>query len=356
MSDRDTMSTHDDEHLPATAGGAHATDVALVEEDPFANPGLPEHLPRTTDIDGRAAKRAERTVAGLFALSALATIGFMVCYTEIPRDKMIRVFQLGTVNASNLSLGLCLTISMLGIGFGAIHWARRLMSDVEVVDERHTMASTDEDRQEAVAQFQQGADDSAIARRPLIRRTLIAAMAVLPLPAVWILRDLGPAPGTVLRNTLWKGGDQIINKDTGLPLQATDIPLGGVAFAIPPGLNENDQNYDIELNKAAIFLVRLNPSDIQSSQERDWGHEGIVAFSRICTHVGCPIGLYEQQTHHMLCPCHQSTFDIADAGKVIFGPAARSLPQLPITVDSKGYLVAVSDFKEPVGPSFWERG
>jgi ubiquinol-cytochrome c reductase iron-sulfur subunit len=355
MSDRDTMTTHED-HLPAASVGAHGTDVAVPEDDPFANPGLPPHLPRTTDIDGRAAKRAERTVAALFTISTLATIGFMVCYTEIPRYETIRVFQIGTVNASNFALGMCLAISMLGIGFGAIHWARRLMSDVEVVDERHPLVSDEESRRAAISEFNQGADDSAIMRRPLIRRSLLGAMAVLPLPALWILRDLGPQPGTLLRNTMWKGGDKLINKDTGLPLQASDIPLGGLAFAVPPGLSEDDPNYDEELNKAAIFLVRLNPSDIQSSRERDWGHQGVVAFSRICTHVGCPIGLYEQQTHHMLCPCHQSTFDIANAGKVIFGPAARSLPQLPITVDSSGNLVAVSDFAEPVGPSFWERG
>jgi ubiquinol-cytochrome c reductase iron-sulfur subunit len=83
---------------------------------------------------------------------------------------------------------------------------------------------------------------------------------------------------------------------------------------------------------------------------------GILCYSKICTHVGCPISLWEQQTHHLLCPCHQSTFDLADNGKVIFGPAGRSLPQLPITVDSEGYLVAQSDFREPVGPSYWERG
>ena len=89
--------------------------------------------------------------------------------------------------------------------------------------------------------------------------------------------------------------------------------------------------------------------------EDSWTYEGILCFSKICTHVGCALGLYEQLTHHMLCPCHQSTFDLADNGKVIFGPAARHLPQLPIEVDDEGYIVAQSDFTEPVGPSFWER-
>jgi ubiquinol-cytochrome c reductase iron-sulfur subunit len=103
----------------------------------------------------------------------------------------------------------------------------------------------------------------------------------------------------------------------------------------------------------------MRPSDIKSQQAPEgqtWDYQGILAFSKICTHVGCPIALYQQRQHSLLCPCHQSTFDLADGGKVIFGPAARRMPQLPITIDSEGYLVAQSDFQEPVGPSFWERG
>ena len=108
--------------------------------------------------------------------------------------------------------------------------------------------------------------------------------------------------------------------------------------------------------KSATVLLRMDPDDIVSDVTRNWSVSGIVAYSKICTHVGCPISLNERTTHHLLCPCHQSTFDLADSGKVIFGPAARSLPQLPITVNADGYLVAKSGFDQPVGPSFWERG
>jgi ubiquinol-cytochrome c reductase iron-sulfur subunit len=104
------------------------------------------------------------------------------------------------------------------------------------------------------------------------------------------------------------------------------------------------------------MIIRLRPEEVRNSKESAKGYEGIMAFSKICTHAGCPLGLYEHSTHHMLCPCHQSTFDLANGGRVIFGPAARSLPQLAITVDSNGYLIAEGDFDEPVGPSFWERG
>ena len=111
--------------------------------------------------------------------------------------------------------------------------------------------------------------------------------------------------------------------------------------------------------KAAVLLMRLNPSefkdDVLGRKARDWGFQGIVAYSKICTHVGCPVGLYEQQTHHLLCPCHQSTFDVTRDCEVIFGPAKRPLPQLKITVDDEGYLVAPQGFAEPVGPSYWER-
>jgi ubiquinol-cytochrome c reductase iron-sulfur subunit len=111
-----------------------------------------------------------------------------------------------------------------------------------------------------------------------------------------------------------------------------------------------------EKAKAAVILIRLPPGVLKPAEGREnWAYENIVCYSKICTHVGCPISLYEQTTHHLLCPCHQSTFDMTDNGRVIFGPAGRPLPQLPLSVDTQGFLVAQSDFTEPVGPSFWER-
>ena len=117
-------------------------------------------------------------------------------------------------------------------------------------------------------------------------------------------------------------------------------------------------NGDRQLRQGPLRRSEHDPRDIKSEQSppgETWSYDGIVAFSKICTHVGCPVALYEQQTHHLLCPCHQSTFDVADSAKVVFGPAKRPLPQLPISVDDEGYLVAQSDFHEPIGPSFWER-
>ena len=130
--------------------------------------------------------------------------------------------------------------------------------------------------------------------------------------------------------------------------------MGSVWHVIPEGLEEAEHPLD-EKAKAVVLVVRLDPRDVRSEQIPGASYQGIYAFSKICTHVGCPVALYEQQTHHLLCPCHQSTFDVADGAKVVFGPAKRPLPQLPIEVDAEGYLVAQSDFHEPVGPSFWER-
>ncbi|MBS2963447.1 Rieske (2Fe-2S) protein [Actinocrinis puniceicyclus] len=352
-----------DERSPvAVDEHGHGHEVEL-PEDPFADPGLEPHRPRATDIDEKVAQKAERQVAALFALSALATIGFMVAYTEVPRTAVVNFFPIGAVSASNFALGMLLGIALFSLGAGAVYWARTLMTDVELTQERHLLESGSEAKAQAVAEFEKGVADSGIKRRPLIRRTLLGALAVLPLPALWVLRDLGPLPGDSLRHTAWKAGELIINDNTvsidgstGQGVKPEDITIGTLVQGRPKAaLTAGDQYNDL-MAKSAILLVRLDPADIKSQQQRDWGYQGIVAFSKICTHVGCPVALYEQQTHHMLCPCHQSTFDLSDGGKVIFGPAARSLPQLPITVDADGYLVAKSDFDQPVGPSFWERG
>jgi ubiquinol-cytochrome c reductase iron-sulfur subunit len=142
----------------------------------------------------------------------------------------------------------------------------------------------------------------------------------------------------------------------GTPIKDSDVTIGSAFHVIPEGLNELEEGKLNEKAKSVVLLMRLDPASLNPSKGREeWGYNGIVAYSKICTHVGCPVALYEQQTHHLLCPCHQSTFDLTQECKVIFGPASRPLPQLPIAVDDEGYLVATSDFHEPVGPSYWER-
>ncbi|MBZ4016937.1 cytochrome bc1 complex Rieske iron-sulfur subunit [Streptomyces purpurogeneiscleroticus] len=342
-----------EEILPSGRDGAHG-DVAT-KENPFADPGLPPHEHRIQDIDEKAAKRSERTVALLFTLSMLATIGFIASYVIFPVDKIIYVWPLGHISALNFALGLTLGVALFCIGAGAVHWARTLMSDVEVAQERHPIEAEPEVKAKVMADFREGAAESGMGRRKLIRNTMFGALALVPLSGVVLLRDLGPLPEKKLRTTGWKKGIRLVNQSTNLPLRPEDIAVGSLTFAKPEGLEDDDHEFNTKIAKDALMLVRIQPQNIKDKQELEWSHEGIVAYSKICTHVGCPISLYEQQTHHVLCPCHQSTFDLSDGGRVIFGPAGHALPQLNITVKD-GYLEAVSDFAEPVGPSFWERG
>ncbi|MGH3313886.1 MAG: cytochrome bc1 complex Rieske iron-sulfur subunit [Streptomyces sp.] len=342
-----------EEKLPAEQSAANGG--VSVADDPFADPGLPPHEHRVQDVDERAAKRSERVVALLFTVSMLATVAFIASYVIVPVDKFVYVWPLGHIGALNLALGVTLGVSLFCIGAGAVHWARTLMSDHELVDERHAVSAEPETRAKVMEDFRQGAADSGIGRRPLIRKTMFGALALVPLSGLVLLRDLGPLPGTKLNHTLWAKGKLLINENTHEPLRPEDIPVGSLTFAMPEGLEEEDHDFQKEIAKAALMLVRLEPDDIKDKRELDWSHEGIVAYSKICTHVGCPVSLYEQQTHHVLCPCHQSTFDLADGARVLFGPAGHPLPQLKISVNNDGFLEALGDFEEPVGPAFWER-
>ena len=320
------------------------------------------HRLRVTDTDPKAARRAERQVATMFSLSMLFIVLSLIAYITIDKYAVIYIPVFGDVGASNLVLGLTFGIAVFLIGAGAIQWAKKLMPDVEVVQERHDMVSEKEDENLAAANYERGKDESGFARYKMIRRSLLGAMALLPIPIIIVLRDLwitppGENPTELLSVTLWAKGKRIVSDGTFMPLRPEDLQVGGLVSALPEGIlevQEEDQNLNAR-GKAAIILVRMDPEAIRSQQGEGWDYNGILAYSKICTHVGCPIALYEQRTHHLLCPCHQSTFDLADSGSVIYGPAARNMPQLPISVDEEGYLVATQDFAVPVGPSFWER-
>ncbi|MFD9035482.1 Rieske 2Fe-2S domain-containing protein [Streptomyces sp. NPDC059567] len=343
-----------EENLPAEQDTAHG--AVKVLDDPFADPGLPPHKPRIQDIDERAARRSERAVAFMFTLSMLATIGFIASYVIFPVDKIVYIWPFGRVSALNFALGWTLGLALFFIGAGAVHWARTLMSDVEIADERHPIQASPETKAKVMADFAAGAAESGMGRRKLIRNTMFGALSLVPLSGIVLLRDMGPLPEKKLRSTLWAKGKQLINMNTHEPLRPEDVAVGSLTFAMPEGLSEHDHDFQVQIAKAALMIVRIQPEDIKDKQELEWGHEGIVAFSKICTHVGCPISLYEQQTHHVLCPCHQSTFDLSDGARVIFGPAGHAPPPLRIGVNDKGFLEALGDFDEPVGPSFWERG
>jgi ubiquinol-cytochrome c reductase iron-sulfur subunit len=320
--------------------------ILLGEGEPEGGTARPRELP-ADPADLRKAKMAERVVAACFIIAMLAGIGFLVAYIGL------EVHSVDAVLRSNLALGLTMSVAFLGLAFGATIWVRHLMPQVELTEERKPLASAPADRAAFAETFDEGADASQFVKRPLLRRTLIAATLPIAVAPVVLLRDMGPLPGTSLRHTVWKKGTRLLEYVANTPIRPAGFSSpGGMITVIPEGY-END---DDALAKAATIIIKFRPEELQPPTVMNWTVDGIVAYSKICTHVGCPASLYERTTHHILCPCHQSTFDATRGAQVIFGPAARPLPQLPITTDADGYLVAQSDFHEPVGPSFWERG
>ena len=352
------MAEHDDETLNSSSavekhGTTTSPGIAVLPVDPFENPGEPPHRPRRTDVDPKKQRLAERQVATFFYLSIVGSVLAIAAYVAFPIDSD----DFGTVRTANLWLGLSIALALLALGLGAVYWSKSLVVDREITELRHGTRGTDETRAKAVEAFQLADKESGFSRRKLIRNSMIGALAAFPLPGIVLVRDLAPAadPNEQLRHTFWKSGMRLTKDPTGLPIKASDVTIGSVFHVIPDGMLDSDHMLE-EKAKAAVLLMRLDPKDLHPAKGREnWGYDGIVAYSKICTHVGCPVALYEQQTHHLLCPCHQSTFDVSNNCEVIFGPAARPLPQLPIAIDDDGYLVAKSDFHEPVGPSFWER-
>ena len=326
------------------AGGAVA--VAEPEEEP---------LPAESDYPAHANK-AEKLVAASFLLAFVAGCGFIAAYIGLEVHTVDKVLR------SNLALGLSLSVALLAIGFGALIWVRQLMPDAEMVEERHELRSSDADRAAFEEYFEEGTKASQFVKRPLVRRTLMLATLPLAVIPIVVLRDMGPLPDTSLRTTVWSPGRRLLVYGTNQPLTPAQMSAPGSMITIVPDGYQDDAD---ALAKAAVILIKFRPGELNIPTRTNgntvigtmnWTVDNIVAYSKICTHVGCPVALYEENTHHILCPCHQSTFDAATGATVIFGPAPRPLPQLPMTVDAQGYLVAKSDFTQPVGPSFWERG
>lgn len=329
--------------------------------DRFENPGIPEHVHRMGDSDTAAAKRYERQVASLFGISMIATLLFVIAYAFIDTTDVVTLPLIGSTKALNVALGVTLGLSLLAIGLGTVHWAKTLMPDTEVSEERHDLRSSDDDRAGTVKILTDSATTTQLTRRPLIKYSLGGALGLFAVPlGLQLVGSLGPLPHNDLATTLWdtkfKGRRRRLMLDPEMtPIKLSDLTLGSVFHILPEGIDTEGVKFQDEAVKAAVIMVSMQEATIKNAKEKNWGIQGVVAYSGICTHVGCPVGLYEHTTHHMLCPCHQSTFDMTDDCKVIFGPAKRPLPQLKISVDDAGYIVADQGFQQPVGPSYWER-
>jgi ubiquinol-cytochrome c reductase iron-sulfur subunit len=317
------------------AGGSEGREVVPHDEQP------------APVVDPIAEKKAERQVALIFLASAACTVGFAAAYAAIGLK------SLKSVELSNYVLGLTLTGALGFLGIGLVLWTKRLMPHYDVTEERHPFASTDEEREEFAQVFNQGLDELGLVRRPILRRSLLTAAGLLGVLPIFLLRDLGPKPGTTLRHTRWTKDARLTDIVSKQPVKVGDLEIGSLLTVMPEGVAIEDEN----AATSPVVLIRLRLGEnVPYKGREDWAAEGYVAYNKLCTHAGCPIGLYEKETHQLFCPCHQSTFDVLRHCRVVFGPAARSLPQLPIYIDDQGFFRARSDFTEPVGPSFWERG
>ncbi len=239
--------------------------------------------------------------------------------------------------------GGLVALALLATGLGLIWWARRGMPDEVATEERETIESSDEERAEVVAEINYG--QTSVTRRRLLTVSFLAFAGGVGATALSMLRSFGPNPNPILAKTAWTKGSKLVRAD-GTPIGADDLRIDGVLTVYPEG-NAGDA-------RAQTLLIRVRPNLLELPQDRQaWTPNGLVAYSKICTHAACPLGLYQKEQHLLLCPCHQSTFDVLRGALPTSGPATRALPQLPLEVDSDGFLVAGGDYDTPVGPGYW---
>ncbi len=343
--------------------GTEADDIHIVHRrNRFPIPGT------------KAEKRAERGVAMAFAISALAGVGFIVAFIAMPYQWHLpgtpQNFRFYTP-----ALGGLLAIMLVFLGVGMVLWAKWLMPEEEVVQDRHDVPSTDEDKLMTEATLVVGLEDTGLPRRSMILKTLgLAGGAMATVPLVALVGALIKKPGTKLLHTLYAPNKKMFPASGGrVPIvysdfrrvSPDDIEPGGIATVFPGVREEVNGTNGVTSASSPTLIIRLRPGQKVKSRKGQAGfgwpsdNPEFVAYSKICTHAGCPASLYEQQTTRLLCPCHQSQFEVLEDAKPVFGPASRSLPKLPIDVetgaDGRQYFVARSDYHEAIGPAFWER-
>ena len=187
-------------------------------------------------------------------------------------------------------------------------------------------------------------------RRRVLVATAGGACAALGVALLFPIRSLGPRPGRGFKQTAFRGGNIRVVDEDGMPIRPRDLPIDGFITVWPDGHTD-------DADASTLLIHFRRDQDFQPAPGREaWTVDDIVAYSKICTHVGCPVGLYQAASGLLLCPCHQSTFDVMRHARPVFGPAARSLPQLPLGLDGDGFIIATGDFSGPVGPGFWDRG
>ncbi len=332
------MSREDLDRLGASYDG-----VEVLHVDPGPEPG------------SRLEKRAIRQVGVTFALAGLAAFAFVVIYVGsgwfLP-DWHWTITEQGWSAFFTPLLGLLMGLSLALVGIGLVLYTKKLLPHETAVQDKHDGSHFD--RVTTGATLVGGLHNSGLARRKLITRSLAFMGGGLGLMLLMPLGGLikNPNKGNPLGTTNWAKGVRLVRND-GSPIRPGDQEPGSLETVFPAVPRGNIQP------DAATMLIRLRPEQVAESQPRpgqaNFGYGEYVAYSKICTHAGCPVSLYEQETSRILCPCHQSQFDVTHGAKPVFGPATRSLPQLPITVDDEGYFVARHDYIEAVGPTYWNR-
>ncbi len=290
----------------------------------------PDPRPRDSGGDADRERRDVRVISAAFALSVVAAVGLGVLYWQGGQPQLE---------------GTLLALSAGGIAVGLIMWSHRLLPNEDEVEEREELASSRKDRAEFDADLDRG---QVFSRRRVLRRFLVTALAAMGAAFLLPLRSLGPRPSdTELDSSPWRAGTRLVTED-GAVVHAGDVPSGGLVTVFPDGAVDSESGQAV--------LMRVEPDLLRPLPGRAaWTPGGLVAYSKVCTHAGCPVGLYEASSHQLLCPCHQSTFDVLNGAKPVFGPAAARLPQLPLAVDASGQVFATGGFSEPPGPAFWNR-
>ena len=276
-------------------------------------------------------KRAERAVAIAFVVAIAAALALFVVYVR---------------GGDPQAEGALLALALGGVGAGLLIWATRLMPHIrdETQPRSKTAHATGAEREAAAETMEAGVEE--IRRRRFLSRLLLGAAGALGLAALIPIRSLGRSPGDSLLRTKWTSGARLVVAD-GTAVTASTLEVGSFTTVFPEGFEGSADSQAV--------LIRVEPGQLQLPPDRLAGApEGLVAYSKICTHAGCPLGLYLAATHELRCPCHQSTFDVLDGARPVYGPAPKPLPQLPIEIDADGGLRATGDFTGPVGPSFWE--
>jgi ubiquinol-cytochrome c reductase iron-sulfur subunit len=316
--------THHPETLehPSTETGWHDDVPPNQDDHRFRLQGQP-----------KAIKWAERRIAACFLLTAASSVALAVVYVTGDRPKLEALF---------------LFLALVPLGIGLVLWARDLLPGLDIIDSRHVAeaVSSEEDRAGAERALTRGAD--AVFRRKFLVGILGLAGGLVSLAALFPFGFLGARPlGKYQHHTTWTPGARLVDAD-GRPVKVGDVMVNGILTVYPEG--------HVDDPLAQTTLINIGNAHFEVKKGREgWEQDGLVAFSEVCTHAGCPVKLYNVETYQLVCPCHQSTFDVLDGCNPVFGPAPRPLPQLPLAVNPAGYLVAQHDYDQPVGPGYWWR-